>query len=204
MKNKDENILNVIGIFLITIGLIAIIDSIIMHDPAGIFWFCYLGLLIIGIGILKRNSFLIISQLNILSIPLILWTIDFIFLAFGGHSLFGIVDYFTNESIISKIISLQHLITIPLSFYALYLIKIRGKYLLIINLIYAIIIYLISILLPVAENINCVQTTCANFTLPLPYPITWFLSNFIIIIVTSFLISKMNFLKEKNLPQKNN
>ena len=91
-----------------------------MTEPAQILWFCYLGLVLIGIGIFMGNGGLIGSQIAILGIPLIIWDVDFIYRAIFGAPLLGITNYlFVNRPILSQLISAQHLFTLPLALYAL-------------------------------------------------------------------------------------
>ena len=71
---------------------------------------------------------MILSQIIILAIPDLLWTFDFFYMIFSGHSLLGIVGYFPGENLLGRILSLQHLYVIPLSLIALSIIKIKKDY----------------------------------------------------------------------------
>jgi len=119
--NWESIILLLIGAAFFSLGYSAVINTAVNENTDGILWFCYAGLMLMGIGVLGRKPNLILSQLNILVIPLIFWNIDFFAFLINGESLFGIVDYFFEVGpIISRIITLQHLFTLPLAFYALY------------------------------------------------------------------------------------
>jgi len=195
---KKEIILNVIGSFFLLMGIAAVLNAIYLKDYYGILWFCYAGLILIGISILKRNSYLLTAQLNILAIPLILWTIDFIYTLFNGQSIFGVVDYFfIRGPLFAKIISLQHLFTIPLSFYALYLIKIKREDTWKLSFAEIVVVYIITVILtPEANNINCVYGPCINFV-PRFYTLFWFVSSFLMVFVTSFAINNIKFLRNR-------
>jgi len=198
IKNKGI-ILNIIGSFFLLMGIAAVLNAIYLRDYAGILWFCYTGLILIGISILKRNSFLLTVQLNILAIPLIFWTIDFIYTLIFGNSLLGVVDYFfINGPLFSKIISIQHLFTIPLSFYALSILKSKREDAWKLSFIEIVLIYFVTLILtPEASNINCVYGSCINFV-PKFYTFFWFVSNFIMILLTNLVINNLYFSKKES------
>src|SRR3989338_9794715 len=124
-KYKDL-ILNSIGFLFLLIGTVAYYNAFVQNNFELVFWMCYLNLIILGVGVLSKNDKIIVAMLNIVSIPLIIWSFDFIVLLIGRTSPFGITGYFlTPGPIISKLVTMQHLITVPLAFYSLYLIKIR-------------------------------------------------------------------------------
>ena len=129
MKEKTKGtILTVIGIFFIVFGLMAIIVNLLLDSPQQILWFCYWALLLLGIGTIRKNSFLLAAQLNVMTIPLLIWNVDFFYFWITKEPLIGIANYFfIDRPLVSQIISIQHLITIPLAFYALSLIKIKRK-----------------------------------------------------------------------------
>ena len=199
-KKHGENkiILFALGIIFLIWGIIAIANSL-MTEPAQILWFCYLGLVLIGIGIFMGNGGLIGSQIAILGIPLIFWDIDFIYRAVSGLSLLGITDYFlVNRPILSQLISAQHLFTLPLALYALYLVKVKKTDFWKISIAEVIALFFASYLFSKPEsNINCVFRSCVNVDIGLPYKIEWFLVFFVLIIVINFILSKMKFLFKK-------
>lgn len=148
-------------------------------------------MILIGIGILSKNSSLILVELNILGISLILWSIDFLYQAATNVPLWGITDYlFRGDLIIPKIVSLQHLYTVPILLFTLSLLKIKHYNLWAISLLQALFIQIITLryTLP-QENINCVYRSCISF-LPLTwhYQIIWSIGMFVIIFVTNKVI----------------
>jgi hypothetical protein len=201
VKNKNL-ILNSLGIFILMIGILAIIDSVLNHNYSQILWFCYIGLLLIGIGILLRNSWIITSQLNILILPLIFWNIDFFYRLIARVPLWGITNYFflPETNIFSKIITLQHLFTIPLSLYCLYIIKIKRKDSWKLSLLEVGLIFLaVRLFTSRVLNINCVFKSCINqltANIQIPLTILWFLIFFIIIIVTEFVLNNIRAFKK--------
>ncbi len=93
-NKKKRLIINLIGFFYLLFGVSAIVNTIYQNNSAPLLWFCYVGMILLGIGALRKDSLLVASQLNILAIPLIVWTIDLIYGLIMGQTLFGVVDYF--------------------------------------------------------------------------------------------------------------
>jgi len=199
-KNK-KIILIVLGIFFIFLGIVGYANSIYQGYPGQILWFCYLVLLLIGIGMLIQNSTLIVSQLNIMAIPLIIWSIDFLYVLVTGNELFGIATYFLIPGpILGKIVTSQHLFTLPLAIFALYLIKIKGKGAWKFSFVELAVVFFVTRLITLEEyNINCVYRNCLNFNIgPVSlYPLTWFVFAFALVLITNFIINKIGFLREQ-------
>ncbi len=200
MKEKyKQNFLNFLGVILLLWGIAALVGNFLLRGPSQILWFCYIGLIVIGIGILIRSSRLIGSQVNILAIPLLIWDIDFVYRLIMGEPLFGITDYLFVGSLFSlpNLISMQHLFTIPLAIYAMYLIKVKEFDFWKISVIQVIVFYFLVLLFTPSEpNINCVYVNCLGFNLPWPYWISWFLAYFVTIGLTNFILSKLSFLRK--------
>jgi hypothetical protein len=183
-------VLNFVGLVFIFFGSMGIVNAIYFGRYVQILWFCYIGLILMGVGVLKRSSYLVGSQLNILLIPLIFWSVDFIYLLFGKGSFLGIADYmFWEGHILPKIISLQHLFSVPLALYSIYLIGLKRKDMWKFSFAEVSIIYFASYLFSIGgRNINCTFVPCINVAVPGFYPFVWFFVMFIIILVTNFLV----------------
>jgi hypothetical protein len=196
--SKKRVILKLISFIFLIFGIAAIINTIYRADLAPILWLCYIGMILLGIGVFKNDSILIVSQLNILAIPLIFWNIDFFYgLLNNSVTLFGIVDYyFIPGPLTGKIISSQHLFTIPLSLLALYLIKIKNIDIWKISFFQLIIVFIVTRLItsPVS-NVNCVFHPCANFIPESYYLITWFVLGFFLVYLTNYIIIRLRFLR---------
>jgi len=199
MKKWWKNlILNVFGIFILLLGIIAVINTLWTQGSVQVLWMCYICLLLIGIGILIRSSFLIMSQLYIITIPLLLWDVDFLYRLIMQKSLIGVTDYFFIGSLseIGKIITLQHLFIIPLAIYLVYLIGVKRRDAWKLSFIQIILVFFLGILFTSPEaNINCVFEPCINIFLGLPYQLTWFLIAFLLIIVSNLIINQLPFLR---------
>jgi hypothetical protein len=202
MKETKKNIiLRILGFFFLIIGVGAIANTLFSDiGLAPILWFSYIGMIILSIGLFKRDSFLIASQINILAIPYIFWTADFIYYLINKKALFNIVNYFfVQGNIIGKIISLQHLITIPISLYAIYLIGLKRKDSWKLSILQIFIVFFITrTFTSIERNVNCVYQNCANFDFGFYYPLEWFSSIIIMILVTNYIVTKL-FYKNKKI-----
>jgi len=199
---KHENIiLKVIGILFIAFGISAYVNSLQYGTPGQVFWFCYFALVFIGIGILIKKSSIVLTQLNIVTIPLLIWIIDFFYVLITKGTLFGITNYFfIGGPIAGKIISLQHIFTIPLAIFSLYLLKIKREDLWKFSFIEMALIFVISKLFTAEEyNINCVYRNCMNFSLgPLWFhPYLWLISAFLLVFITNRIFMSLRFIKDK-------
>lgn len=199
--NKQNILINSIGFIFLLFGITAIIDRISKFETglAPILWMSYICLIIIGIGILKKDSSLIASQLCIIGIPYLFWNIDFFYHLITNSRLLGITDYFfVPGPIIGKIISSQHIFNLPLSILVICLIGLKRKDFWIISLIQVTIVFFISrIATNYSENVNCVYHNCANFNFSLWYPLEWFLSYAIMIGLTSLILIKYSKKRKK-------
>ena len=192
--NKDyiQKTLSIVGGLFLILGILAYYNGFQASGLAGVLWFSYIALFLIGIGILTKNSYLIGSQINIIFIPYIVWSIDFFYVLITSESLWGITNYFfTSRPILSQIITLQHLFIIPVSLMSLYFIKLKRNDFWKLSLIeVATFFFLIKIINP-AENINCVFENCLPLQITLiPYPLLWFLIYIVMIFLTNSLLIK--------------
>ena len=206
MERKNKYlILDIIGVFFLALGIAAIANSMYNQNPTQILYMCYFGLILIGIGILTKRSYIIMSQVYILAIPLLIWTIDFLYWLIIRKPLWGITDYyFINTAFdLGKSVSLQHLFTVPLAIYAASLIGVKRKDAWKWSFIQVILIFAaVSLLSPPEANINCVFNPCINVYLGLPYKLTWFLIIFSMTFITSILLNYLPIIRVKNVKTK--
>ena len=197
---KNQITLKIIGLVYVIIGLAAIINTVYYGNLSGILWFCYLAIILIGIGTFINNPYIILSQINIIALPSLFWILDFFYFAITKTPLTGITSYFFNPDfpILSKIISLQHLFTFPIALYILYLTKTKksdklSSISIILSFLTITIIFFLTKTLTLAEsNINCAYKPCGNLSFNLiPYPLTWFLIFSIMIIITHYTLIKI-------------
>ena len=153
----------------------------------------YISLILLGIGALKKDGFLIASQIIILGIPYVFWNIDFYYYLINGRTLFGIVDYFfVPGSFIGKLISSQHLFTIPVSLYSLYLIKLKRNDFWKVSFLQVAAVFFVTRLATSPEkNVNCVFKSCTNFNFGLPYILEWFLVYFAMVLFANLIINRI-------------
>lgn len=198
-KSIHEKIIFVFGIYLFVLGILAVINSILNPEIASFFWFCYIALILIGIGMIFKNPLLIFVQLIIYFIPLLIWNFDFFYVLFTGNSLFGITDYFFSGNLnsLGDFISLQHIYIIPLVIYSLYVFDFKKyKYSWLIGFFEMSLLYFVSFLGVEAKNPNCVFYSCVNFInlQGIVYSFSWFAVVFIFIFISDFVL---NFLLKK-------
>ncbi|MBI4116455.1 hypothetical protein HY449_01785 [Candidatus Pacearchaeota archaeon] len=195
---RKSLILNIIGIFPLVMGILAIFNSLKIGSVSQILWICYFCLILIGMGILSGNDFLVMSQIYILFIPLIFWDVDFIYHWIFQEPLWGISDYFfVGNFDLGKIISLQHLATIPMTIYSLRLMGPKRKDAWKLSVVQIIAVYLLTNAFFPGTNINCISEPCVNFNLGLPYVATWFLAFFTMIFISVLVINGFFFRKSK-------
>ncbi len=179
MNNKNKAIVvHIIGVYFLVLGIVAIIRSMYHHAPTQILYACYMGMILIGVGILARRSFIVLSQIYILAIPLFVWDIDFVHWLIFNRSLLGVTDYFFLEfsANIDKFVMLQHLYTIPLAIYAVILIGVGRKDAWKWSFIQLVLLFVaVMVFSAPSSNINCMFYSCidVNFGV-LPYTFVWF------------------------------
>ena len=193
-KDKKE-MLKFIGILFLALGIIAVLNNLQRGHAEGILWFCYIGLLAIGLALITINSLLLVSQANILIIPFFIWTIDFLYIWITKEKLLGIANYFFEPGqLFGKVLTTWHLFTIPLIIYAFYLMKLKKKqikFAWVISMIQIFIIYFFTrFFTREMFNINCVFDFCGSLNIENYYPLAWFTSFFAMILFTNYLIYK--------------
>ncbi len=209
MKEGNKRIIlsAIAGIFILTVILVYY-SFIAQGAYSSLLWMCYIAMIIMAVGIIQRKSNLIVSQMMILLIPDLLWIIDFFSILITGNSLLGVSKYFFvgNRTILQEILSLQHFYTIPLSLWALSIIKIKRNYKpLIISSAEIVILFFLSLfifpLIHVDSAINCLPNsigcTFMQFTPLIPYPIMWLMISLSFVIVSYFAIIFIPFIQKK-------
>ncbi|MEM3074560.1 MAG: hypothetical protein QW727_01305 [Candidatus Pacearchaeota archaeon] len=201
-KAKENFLLNFIAFFM-AVFLITIIVSIIYYkNYSSIFWLCYTGIAIILIGILKRNSSLILSQVIILAIPDFLWGIDFFSIVISGDSLLNLArGFFIEERFLKKFVAIQHLFTIPLSIYSLYILKVKSSWkVLVFSFVQLEIFFWLTKYFALERaNINCVYYSCANIGWGADiYPLAWIVTMFGFSLLVYFIIKNIKFFKKQS------
>lgn len=190
---KKEFILNVSGVFLVFIGIFSMFYSAWAGRVWEVIWLCYIGVLLIGVGIFMRKDYLIVSQFNILLIPSLLWSFDFFYIFFTGESLLNLANYFFFEGrgMIENFISLQHLYAIPLAVLGLYLVGVKRKDAWKFSLLEMAAIFVLSrAFTPESANMNCVFRNCLSFGVgQIPYELVWFVVVILgVLLVNLFII----------------
>ena len=186
--------LTFLGILYMALGILSYRGAIGRNHLDGLFWFSYAALFIIGLGMVLKKSDLIASQFSIILVPYIFWDTDFFYILLTGNSLWGITDYFfTAETLLIKVLILQHILAIPAALLGIYLIKLKNTNFWKFSAVQVLVFFVIVRLFTIPENnINCAFTNCLPFYIsPVIYPFFWFLSYFIMIGIATFILYKV-------------
>lgn len=190
---------------MILLGLLAFLSAVQIGRADNLFWFSYLAIFLIGIGLLFESSYLIAGQVNIVFLPHLLWAIDFFYQLITREPFIGITDYFfVSSNVLSNFISLSHLFIVPIWIYGLYKLKLRRKDFWILSVVQVSIVYLLTrFLTQPANNINCVFKSCFVFSFGEPfYLLEWFLVCLILIFVTNYMLVNLKIFNFKKVFQK--
>lgn len=196
-KKTKETIITGLGIFYILVGITAFFNAFYYGQTYHIFWFCYTGILIIGLGIILRNSVIVKSQIYILLIPDLYWLVALLFyILTGGNSFLKTVDYlFLPGPILPKLVSLQHIFTIPLLIATSCKFKNKTGKIWIISFIEIVIFFFVTrIFTSPAQDINCVYNLCTKQPLnisPFIYPILWLVAGFLMIYMSKIITDRL-------------
>lgn len=197
----EKKKLLLIGVLFVVIELAALIDVWLLENPTQLFWLCYISLAIIAMGIFLHRPRLVVSQVYLLAIPLTIWTLDFIIGLVMGTSPWGITAYYFDGSAftLGDFVSLQHLFTVPLSIYAIYLMGgLKERYAWVLSVLQVILIFVIVRLFTTpGENINCVFYPCVAIVAPLPHFVLWFLTFFGFIGASGIILHLSGILKPR-------
>ncbi|MDO8467370.1 MAG: hypothetical protein Q7S56_00265 [Nanoarchaeota archaeon] len=194
---KSNKILNVIGIYLIFIGFFSIAYSFFVRGNTGqVFWLCYISSILFGFGILKVKTNLLLAQVSIMTIPVIIWNIDFFFHLITNNPLWGITNYmFVPSNLIDRFVSLQHIYTIPVTLFSIYKLKDKKVFFSrILKIAFGemiLIFILVKLFTSPDENVNCVFRNCLPFEIPLFYEFIWFVAVFAGITAVLFVLLKI-------------
>ncbi|MEK6895028.1 MAG: hypothetical protein AABX48_00755 [Nanoarchaeota archaeon] len=195
---ESSKILNVIGVYLLFMGVFSIAYSFFARgNTSQVFWLCYVSSVFFGFGILTRKSNLILAQVSIMTIPLIIWNVDFFYHLVSNNPLWGITNYMfvPDNSLLDRFISLQHIYTIPVTLFSIYKLKDKKVFFSrILKIAFAEMIFifiLIKLFTSPDENVNCVFRNCLPFEIPLFYEFVWFAAVFLGITAVLFVLLKI-------------
>lgn len=200
-NGKKKLILNFVGGLFLVWGLFSLAYQIYIGEITGALWMSYSGLVITGVAILFRSSFMLAGEIAIFGIPYLIWSVDFIYIATTGNSLWGITNYiFGRGNVLANVISFQHLVNIPLSLFALWLIKLKRADFWKISVVQIGIFFVVSRLVSSPEeNINCVFSSCFPLNVPLPYVVLYWVVALMIIFLSSYVLVNLKFLRKNGL-----
>ena len=188
---KKGVILNIIGTIFIILGIASL--SRIFFPAAtwqNVFWWCDHAAIIIGLAILFRSRFWLTAELNIMLIPQVLWTIDFLSKVFFNKFVFGFTAYMFEGPWTFKLLSYQHLFMFILALIALFMMGKADKKAWIGSFIHGIFLFITGLLIPAYYNINCVHKNCLGFQAE-PYVLVWWTLFIAMVLITNFILVKI-------------
>jgi hypothetical protein len=192
-KIRKNRIIHSLGWFFLVLGTITAGWYALFSKWQYAFWFCNHAMIITGIAILKKNNYLLTAMLNWSLLPVSAWIIDFLSrLLFGIHPL-GITEYMFFGNWWARLLSLQHLITVPLMLYALWLVGRPDKKAWAGTTIHGIILWMISYFLITPDyNVNCVHQACTTILQTLPaYQLLWPIIAFVMFFGTNWVLVRI-------------
>jgi hypothetical protein len=173
-KRQKERILDALGWFFIVLGITTAGWYVLFSRWQYAFWFCNHAMIIAGIALLKRNKFWTTATLNWALVPVSMWVIDFAGkVLFDAHVL-GITEYMFIGPWWGRILSLQHLFTVPLLLYALQLLGAADKNAWLGTTAHGAILWLISYFIITPDyNVNCAHEACQSWLRGEYYVVLW-------------------------------
>lgn len=184
IEMKQSDILGIIFLFL---GITPLLSFLLFSRAEYVFWFSNHAFLILGIAMLFQSRFWIFAELCLGFVPELLWSIDYLFRLISGKFLWGFTNYmFTDAGAFNwfHLYSLQHLLFVPASIYALYILGGPVKKAWAGSFLHMAVLWIISWILPAELNVNCVREYCA-WNVPC-YPLVWPVAVVVWILVTYF------------------
>jgi hypothetical protein len=206
MKEETKEIFLYFITIIISLNLFLLIINYLMKGtPIQLLWVCYIGMTILIIGFLRRNYNLVLSQVIILAIPDLLWFIDLVYHLITGNSFTGFASNIFTMVPYEKILFMQHLYTVPLAIFVLYLMKPPRKKTpaLIFAFAEIAILFIVGISINPGDliSINCLPTptSCSSgLTLSgIPYYGFWIAMAVSMITLSYLIIANLRFLKKK-------
>lgn len=197
-KTKRDDILNFLGILFLAAGIIRLIILVSTADLMHFFWFSNHVLLLLGIGVLMRNRFLVTAELCIALVPETLWTLDFLSKILFNKYLFGVTQYVFEQPLsLQSITAFQHLLIVPLGLFALWFFNVPNdawRY----SFIHASLLWIAGFLAGQEYNINCVFKNCIVYFENLQnYMIAWPAIVLIMIILSNLALMGLNSIKKR-------
>jgi len=185
MKIRKSVWLNIIGIFLVVLGLVRIIQLLFFGVPVHVFWICNHILVFMGIAILFRNTFWLIAEFIFLFVGQFIWVIAFVMYFFFGVIVPGTSTHLIYDSQFINIISLiVHFWTLPLGFIAILILNKQEKFAWKGALLHTAILFPFVIYFGSQYNLNCFFKPCLDFIPNVSlYPLFIFLFYFLVFVI---------------------
>jgi len=164
MKFNRNLFLNLIGVFLVVLGVVRIFQLVFFIEPVHVFWLCNHAIIFIGIAILFRSSFWLIAEFIFLFWGQILWLVPFLLYFIFGIVVPGSSAHLIYDSRLINIISVMvHFLALPLGFVAILLLGKKEKFAWRGAIVHSLILLPIVLYFGVYYNLNCLLSPCFDF-----------------------------------------
>ncbi|MEK6885727.1 MAG: hypothetical protein AABX17_02065 [Nanoarchaeota archaeon] len=185
---ERNKILNLIGIFLISLALLRLFFLYQVDAIFQFFWLCNHVPLILGTAILFRANKLLIAEFCIGFFGMFVYVMDYIIYLLWGISYTGNFQFFGSALPLAVSLAM-HVLTMPLAFLAIWIINKKEINAWTYSLIHILFLLPIVLYLGPAANVNCLFKSCISFM-----PTNEFYSLILILAYFSLLILPLNLL----------
>lgn len=163
-EKKKKFLLNILGWFLIVLGLVRVFQLIFFGEPIHILWLCNHVIIFMGIAILFRSSFWLIAEFSFLFLGQVVWVFGVLIFVFFGIEIPGNSTYLLYDfSFLNLISLLVHFLTLPVGAFAIYLLGKKEKFAWSGGLIHALILVPFALYFGKYYNLNCIYEPCISF-----------------------------------------
>jgi hypothetical protein len=180
-----------LGWFFLVLGIVSVFWHVLIQDWRYAVWFCNHAMIVVGLAVLNKNKFWLTAMLNWAVIPVSLWMIDFLSKLLFGMYLFRITEYMFVEGWWRHLLGFQHLFTVPLMLYTLYLLGKPVKNAWLGTTLHGSILWIIAYFFITPDyNVNCAHETCVPAIIPgfAAYPYVWPFIAIVMFIVTNWFL----------------
>jgi len=162
---KRNYLIDAIGILLIFFSTLSMLAITKYGYPEYFFWASNHIPILIGFAILFRSSFLLTAEISLIVVAELGWSLDFLSKLLFNFHIFGSTAYMFNPTYPAPLYweGMQHLIILPLSLTALFMIKKSEPNAWKLALTHGLIIVIISFLISSSFNLNCIHKSCISW-----------------------------------------
>lgn len=148
------------GLILLFLGVLNLIASSLEGVAAGILWLCPASLFLAGIGILKKDNFLISSSLTASFLLNFIWAMDYISFMLTGTLVTGIASFLPYASPLRLFVTSYHLFLLFIPVFIIFEEKKFHKMSWLGASVFLLVLSVLSLFTKKFTNVNCVHEIC--------------------------------------------